>query len=130
MIDLSKLTPAPWTQDQDWPTNRIYHNCVAVVDAIMDDGTDPSPFLEIKETDRDFIILARNAFDVMMRRGWWSCMWYPEPGYMITVGSCDGNMKFHNWLLHEQKAHEDPFTPWIVAEAWYVGHVESVQEQN
>jgi len=55
-IDLSKLTPAPWIADRreiEVPEN--FH--------IYDEGGH-------NEEDAAFIALARNAFDVMMRRGW------------------------------------------------------------
>ncbi len=60
MIDLSKLTPAPWLNNPGDPevTGPTREDMV-----IYDEGGHGA-------TDGAFIALARNAFDVMMRRGW------------------------------------------------------------
>jgi len=60
-----------------------------------------------------FIVLARNAFDVMMRRGWsvrkdldgeWFCMESSRDGLAIKA--------------------KDPFTALVEADRWYKANVE------
>ena len=59
-IDLEKLSPAPW----DKVAGDIFSTSVpGGVLVLSDAGLTP--------TDEEFIVLARNAFDVMMRRGWY-----------------------------------------------------------
>ena len=65
------------------------------------------------QDDAEFIALARNAFDVMMRRGWWA--------------SFDGGLHPEKWSVHgkgsgflrDQKMHDDPFTALVEADKWY-----------
>lgn len=65
-IDLSKLTPAPWeVHDGRRPDYTICEmhadeTCQPLFERIGPPNTE----------DGNFIVLARNAFDVMMRRGW------------------------------------------------------------
>lgn len=70
MIDISKLTPAPW----------IYYRSESHPDKwiINDANGEYVATLEIEEVARH-VVLAANAFDVMMRRGWVEAdRWYKE----------------------------------------------------
>lgn len=95
MIDITKLTPAPWElTDEGW-----------CVDADMHEH-------------QEFIAIARNAFDVMMRQGWGVVLvkidnqnYWCVP--QLTPGIC---MPIHRW--------PDPFTALIEADKWYKENVE------
>ena len=64
--------------------------------------------------DAEFIVLARNAFDIMMRRGWWA----QKRG--------EGWAVYNNWipLPSDPLTWPDPFTALVSADKWYRKHVE------
>jgi len=89
-MDLSKLTVAPWESGTLW----------------MD--------CNLGQEDAEFIVLARAAFEVMMKRGW-------APGR--------GNNG--NWWVENVKGdlvldqdYADPFTALVEVDAWYRENVE------
>ncbi len=127
MIDLTKLTPAPWTVEKQFSNgceitphiNGPDRKWVALVVGSPHLGFDPYP-------DAEFIALARNAFDVMMRRGWgvkrmphkFARQWY--------VGF---DSKGFDTILSREKTgyvhcHADPFTALVEADRWYRENVE------
>lgn len=76
----------------------------------------PSPRIP-RVDDAEFIALARNAFDVMMRRKWYPMLdgsgkWraeYQESDYLTR-----------NWVNSEADfSFNDPFTALVEADAWY-----------
>lgn len=100
MLDLANLTPAPW---KEFPFQSTAF------------GT------EFKKADEEFAVLARNAFDVMMRLGWWPCpgihsekglLWKVETVAQYTDQAVDG------------KWWPDPFTALVEADKWYRENVE------
>lgn len=116
-IDLSKLTPAPWIVRE---TDRSW--CA---------GPDGCPVL-LAEMDNDagraavsFVALARNAFDVMMRRGWgvvkletgkWVLEDTARKGWLYLNGQ--------NWFA------DDPYEAakqMIDADRWYCENVEKAK---
>ncbi len=113
MIDLSKLTPAPWS---------VPDGCGYVTD------TEGNPCADCGGADdAEFIALARNAFDVMMRRGWSVRTWIP--------GSLDGKAPRRFGVIDEDgewlhktdywiTSRHDPFTALVEADRWYREHVE------
>ena len=130
-IDLTKLTPAPWSTggtfmpgspaEQQWVWGpRVKH-------------TDQSGTVvaeRVKPTNAAFIALARNAFDVMMRRGWYACR--------VSVGTQTGDVEKYrlskdfryiieneDWWLASQKWYDDPFTALVEADKWYRDHIEA-----
>jgi len=103
-IDMGKLTPAPWEAVcGSWGNGGVYPYVSNIHHDIYKDA----------ETDLAFIVLARAAFDVMMRRGWspvkaTGCRWilienelnpYIDAGELVT-------------------AQDDPFTCLVAADAW------------
>ena len=118
MVDLTKLTPAPWESANCAiygpfsPTgrDRIGVVCEAV------------PKEESKaRTNAAFIALARNAFDVMMRRGWWPI----KRGDKWQVGGQDPDEPSETWETTPiQTGWPDPFTALVEADAWYKANVE------
>ncbi len=120
-MDLSKLTPAPWetgpdTEYDDGITKLIYASGYHVAG-----GADPA--------NAEFIALARNAFDVMMRRGWWaewrSLGGIRNHGFNGPIGwiACKrGNDRIMN-VRNEME--NDPLTALVEADKWYCEHVEA-----
>ena len=102
-MDVKRLTLAPWLVD-NW-----------------DEVTFKWLLSPNGRSDREFIAMARNAFDVMMRRGWychptskgWIC--YEDektgPGRMTDDGGC-------SHALNDMKAFSDPFTALVAADEW------------
>lgn len=122
-IDLMKLTPAPWFDDgyrtygptegadkRNGPVLFEYKNC-----------------FETDESDGPFIALARNAFDVMMRRGWIARR-HPEVTLESRWHVDFISPGFDTLLSREQTGyvhrHADPFTALVEADAWYKSNVE------
>lgn len=126
-MDLSKLSPAPWRIEGVEYKGEI--DSYEVRCPNPDD--DPLQNAVSSLTDKDnaeLIALARNAFDVMMRRGWhvrrastgeW-VVYHPGDGRvglstMVGLEDEDGN------LLHST----DPFTALVEADLWYRENVEN-----
>ena len=107
-MDLSKLTPAPWEADG-------YHGedgwDVGVEDS---DGVSLRPLgTGFRKDDAEFIALARNAFDVMVRRGWTATL-IDTQCWRVDVG-----------IRGQRSASfDDPFTALVDADEWYREHVE------
>lgn len=97
MIDLSKLSPAPWVSDKD---ADIWHGSHLIF-----------RHTGCNEDDADFCALARNAFDVMMRRGW--------NVYKEMDGWSIGNDSFLRGM-----GDCDPFTALVEADKWYAENIE------
>ncbi len=101
-IDLSKLSPAPWHTDD---LMQVYNHEYCVADCGYQD-------------EADFIALARNAFDVMLRRGWGvERVW-------------DNDLRVHRWYIVTdapralREGFADPFTALVEADRWYAENVE------
>lgn len=112
-LDLTKLTAAPWKSDGCnviGPPEESGHM------QIYDEGGH-------NEADAVFIALARNAFDVMMRRK----KWFPVPnGVSWDVCQENGTLEdpelVHAWPMD----WPDPFTALVEADKWYKEHVEKI----
>lgn len=96
-MDVSKLTPAPWFIGGKLYLNR-YPRAVEAV-----------------PTDYEFVNLARNAFDVMLRRHWHAE--YEPVSRTWIVSEFD-------WLAAPQLSWPDPFTALVEADKWYSANVE------
>lgn len=96
-MDLSKLPSAPWT-DTGF--------------GIYAGGTDAFPCYSVSV--REFVVLARNAFDVMMRRGW--SVTPTRSGWKVRLPDRDHPV--------ELVTYADPFTALVEADALYREHVE------
>ncbi len=109
-MDLSKLTPAPWQADYQPALWRVISQSEdTVVTAMLD------------EPDAEFIALARNAFDVMMRRGWWPS--WEEDGDWRLDEPGDVCTELGEWV--RANPFPDPFTALVEADKWYREHVEA-----
>jgi hypothetical protein len=123
MIDLRKLTPAPWEVSG---AGRSDH-------AICGDATEKTnrPLFErwdgkVDETDAEFCCLSRNALDVMMRRRWspWLIVTGELSGMWTVVGELFQPTRF---LVHQKKfTWPDPSTALVEADKWYKENVEKV----
>lgn len=107
-IDLSKLSPAPWLRSGK--------------DII---GPIPDSPENTGDTDKDFICLARWAFEVMMRRGWGVQAasgpgWHPGGVEFGWQAMSDDN---RTWI--GQTTYSDPFTALVEADHWYRENVEA-----
>jgi len=123
-MDLNKLTPAPWFWSKcgNWIFGPDVNGIVG--EHILCYNTDDDG-LHGEQADKDFIALARNAFDVMMRRGWSPCLaeedgpldeWTLFDSGGLPVISCPGVTVPRIW--------PDPFTALVEADEWYKENVE------
>lgn len=136
-IDLTQLTPAPWVADNlNWrneesPFDRYVHGdryededgtiCSTSVAVVLGNATS----VAIQDSNAEFITLARNAFDVMLRRGWGVRMFSHNKsgGQQWSVENIYGD---GFWFPHHDKSHNiksqfwpDPFTALVEADRWY-----------
>lgn len=108
-MDLGKLSPAPWqVASGSWGNGGCYSYVCNINHDTRADG----------ETDREFITLARNAFDVMMRRGW-TANWNVDKSWGVQDA----------WTARYPKGlggqgWPDPFTALVEADRWYKENVE------
>lgn len=103
-IDLTKLSPAPWeaivvdSEDGSYDIEDPRHVEVGNVNG---------------KTDAEFIALARNAFDVQVRRGWFAVpKYFNRPGTFWIVRTSIPNCAI------EWKEWPDPFTALVEADRW------------
>lgn len=115
-IDLSKLTPAPWEATR-W---RV---CAGIgegerIEVVCDTANNKETRTEANALKAAFIALARNAFDVMMRRGWHANLYKGSPpeGGMWYVDVPEMRIAIPAW--------PDPFTALVEADKWYRENME------
>jgi hypothetical protein len=68
IMDLSKLMPTPWTVHRNHCEDAYEDEYFVKFSGGIDDLSTDSSMMD--QTHAEFIALARNAFDVMLRRGW------------------------------------------------------------
>ncbi len=114
-MDLDKLSPAPWKAE---PADMITPPLVSVNGITLLLATAGGP---IGNSAVEFVALARNAFSVMMQRGWFVRL-----------------MPIREWIVYDEfsgpiwdkknKRHPpkfyDPFTALVEVDKWYKEHVE------
>lgn len=123
-MDMSKLTPAPWhVTGEKWDRHVAHEG-------------DRFPLLkpenqEIPECTAalEFAAIARNAFDILMRRRWFPCPRVLTGGWVVDDGE-------GGWL-YRRADHggdgsvihaADPFTALVNADKWYKENVERPAE--
>lgn len=129
-IDLTKLAPAPWFVNYSETTDdRGDGPACLSIGPYEEDGADAFMFSETFSAsdgspDRidaifEFAALARNAFDVMIRRGWHT---WPLDDGTWEVGSGDGRW----WVetIPSVLSWPDPFTALVAADQWYRENIE------
>ena len=147
-MDVSKLTPAPWSVGvmesctcdlaREWPCvvgppKQMWHPDVDAVDTPricreLHGVVVSSPVAmncDDSKEDAEFIALARNAFDVMMRRGWGvsKARYAGEFGWVVWERRRIEAIGEGMALIHG-KVYDDPFTALVEADRWYRGHME------
>ncbi len=135
-MDLTKLTPAPWVSDGGAiPYAKSQRSSFAdrgatifgpkdvevVIGGLQDEQGGAVGVLS--NDDAAFIALARNAFDVMMRRRW-------SVRYVVV----EEHHSYHSWEVVGWQAkaipvkcrtsRSCPFTALVEADIWYKEHVE------
>ena len=123
-MDLSKVTPAPWyddgyriygpTDDPDKRSGGVIMEYKYSDHAMDDDG--------------EFCALARNALDVMMRRGWHAmkCLqsddWFVQDAFQSEIV-----LEFSTRRDEMIRAcyAKDPFTALVQADKWYAENIEN-----
>lgn len=129
-MDLEKLTSAPWewhaedgslltlSQAGDDVAGHVL-SC-APCGACQKRG---APCLGPSKADAEFIALARNAFDVMMRRGW--CPVLRDKGEWVVQDGEEWVYRFANYGGDGSRINAaDPFTALVEADRWYRANVE------
>lgn len=130
-MDLEKLTPAPWRMKRRYSNGceivpRIHcepskdRECGWIADCVG------APYLGYESTlvNAEFIALARNAFDVMMRRGWWAKFDLQLKLWKLSsmLGAEPPRGIWAKWITCN--LFPDPFTALVEADAWYKANVE------
>ncbi len=150
-IDLTKLAPAPWyvgeKNDDGWlgPPGEIAimadvgkdspvgpkgfvaaqdgRMCVAIACPTPDDEKDLYP--ELTRLHADFIVLARNALDVMTRRGWYACRTSyegepPSECWIVCSRTASGEAPnvMYRYRAETEWSWSNPFTALVEADRW------------
>lgn len=118
-MDFRKLTPAP--QVAEWRDGS--KSFIMTVAGVSNAG----PWLQCSRDDAEFYALARNAFDVMMRRGWQP---YRLKSGQWDVQECDTRECPEPLCENGMPAAwgDDPFTALVEADKWYKENVEKSSE--
>jgi hypothetical protein len=111
-MDLEKLTPLPW--EAGVGDNQTIWMTRHGLRCVLGDVAHGS------QADADFIALARNAFDIMMMRGW-----SPERmGDTWIVNDEDGRWFGYPHPYDPLMRWPDPFTALVEADAWFKANIE------
>lgn len=116
---LALVSPAPWYVDQPrfivTDDHGMDHDNGPCDCWVVYDGNQQvvAEFSEGDKAVAEFIALARNAFDVMMRRSWTATKWMPHDekhGQWIALTEWDDEV--------DGRTGPDPFTALVEADAW------------
>ena len=111
-MGIDKLPPGPWELIvQDWQPQMIRSADGTVCGIFTGDAAGAMAMAQ-------FVVMARKAFDVMMRRHWGVRLGRES---WIVLGADDA------WLWHEKHGYfkgADPFTALVEADEWYRENVE------
>ncbi len=136
-MNLENLTPAPWatfvtTVTAEPGYGRAFfpfkgaaeRTPIAHLDCTIGKA-------EFECANAEFIALARNAFDVMMRRGWWPELVFKDGNNQQWKVKCLwGHFWTNDWEEERIKkgptvrTWPDPFTALVEAEKWLVENLE------
>lgn len=76
--------------------------------------------------DSDFVALARNAFDVLMRRREWQVIWFGD--WCVVDLTEDLSQKLNDeYMKCCQRRFNNHFEALVAADAWVKEHVEAVK---
>ncbi len=121
-LDLEKLSPAPWFARGEGICCAVYQGTTEKQGYLID-LQDPT------WADAEFIALARNAFDVMLRRGWHAMRdvqhkWFAVDERSRPVHPSDDYRSEDGRFNPVRLA--DPFSALVAADEWYRNNVETV----
>ena len=120
-FDPNKLTPAPWDANSNETALAVWHDSkVMVASGWSVHHSDKTPSTEEKNANMAFIALARNAFDVMMRRGWHA--YFDEAAQGWFLGGHHGSLNAFSQSVGA--CFSDPFTALVEADKFYRENVE------
>lgn len=112
-FDASKISPAPWeTCCGGW---RVVSGDSRECHVVCDVGTNKASRNPRNAANAEFMAIARNAFDIMMRRQWWVV---PHGRFWRVRGDDSRDLDMEN------DNYPDPFTALIEADKWYRENVE------
>ncbi len=107
-MNLAELTPAPWTTNEDLAVCGSDGTALCCCSCNYGHPVD--------ETNAAFVSLARNAFDVLIRRGEKFMLTKNEHGDQWMIDAED-----YGWITG---VWPDPFTALVEADKWYRENVE------
>lgn len=111
-MDVSKLSPAPWRLS----------GCEKHPDGgkvICNKLRDANGKTVLSADDLEFAALARNAFEVMVRRGWSAHNTANKGLWFVDVPT---RRPFDGGSIRIKA--DDPFTALVEADAWYAANIE------
>ena len=117
------LSPAPWTVFDS--ALHPDHEGAPVIEVFSEENGRTWTVCECApggETDAQFIALARNAFEILMRRGWLVQQISPNGPWMVCGPQWAFNPKDRDMVVSDSWL--DPFTALVEADAWYKANVE------
>jgi len=117
-MDLSKLPAAPWIASAGIVTNEA-DDSPRLADCTWGDVDD-----DATASIAEFIALARNAFDILLLRGWSVCRF--KDGWIATIPLDQTSAEFRAicWGKQPSLVAEDPFTALVVGDKWYRENVD------
>ena len=121
-MDLSKLSPAPWTCITLNETTDPYPD---VVEGPPDDPSQQYSIIDrLERADFEFVALARNALDVMMRRKW-HAEFFGGAWHVYDSRNYDSrNYRIPFYESDKCSPCDDPFTALVEADRWYKENIE------
>ena len=133
-MNFSKLTPAPLVvregnYDEIWKDGSVQTRTDYSVARLLPDLPVPGAFVAVADgivgkDDAEFFALARNAFDVMMRRGWSPRREWAKGRWFVP--QIVGAAKFDTILAFEKAGgilyYDNPFTALVESDKWLTEH--------
>lgn len=124
-MDITKLPPAPWFVSGPKSNNGLYDVRTAYVDGFCQTIT-----ANVTKSVAEYIVLSRQALDIMMRRKWWAERYYGDK-WIVVFGGAWGDMQgyvyesYIKWTDRPNGAYDDPFTALVEADKLYSANVEN-----